>query len=200
MEKKRHPPYESNDSLDQRPSRRRIEQLDNHRDAVIEPHRVLRHLGLDVARREVAQRAHRRLGYLLALARVDDRADQRVHAAHLAHGHLVALVVAGQVGQDAGRAGHDVHVGRSQDLHERLEQALQTVHLEFISKHPYALSNIFIMPTFTHHTQRNKSKLQIMIYEKKPIRVLFLMGVINNEEKKKNTTRFWYNSILVDSP
>lgn len=111
LKKKRLLPYESNDSLDQRPSRRWIEQLHNHRDAVIEPHRVLRHLGLDVARREVAQRANCRLGYLFTLASIDDRADQSVHAAHLAHGHLIALVVAGQVGQDAGCAGHDVHVG-----------------------------------------------------------------------------------------
>lgn len=43
--------------------------------------------------------------------------------------YLVTLVVAGQVGQDTGSAGDDVHVGGRENLHQTLQQGFQALHL-----------------------------------------------------------------------
>ena len=48
----------------------------------------LGYLALLMARREVAERAHRGLGDFLAVAGRDDGAHQGLDAAHLAHCHL----------------------------------------------------------------------------------------------------------------
>ena len=67
------------------------------------------------------------LGDLLAVAGLHDGADEGLDAAHLTHGHLVALVVTRQVGQDAGGTRHNVDVVRRQQLHQHLQQAFDGV-------------------------------------------------------------------------
>ena len=63
------------------------------------------------------------------VSRGDDGPDQGLDAAHLADHHLVLLVVARQVGEDPRRAGHDVDVGRAEELDEALHQVLHVVQL-----------------------------------------------------------------------
>lgn len=118
---------EANNGLDQRPPRWRVQQLDDDLQAIVEAYGVLSHLGLNVARGQVAQRANRRLCDLLTIAGVDDGAHESVHAAHLAHDHLVALVVAGQVGEDAGGARHEVDIGGAKQVHQALQKTLESL-------------------------------------------------------------------------
>ena len=51
--------------LDDWPVIRRVEKLDDGRDAIVLPHSVLRKLGLLVARSKVAQSANSRFGHIL---------------------------------------------------------------------------------------------------------------------------------------
>lgn len=118
---------QANDSLDQRPPWWWVQQLDDHLQAVVEAHGVLCHLGLNVARGQVAQSANSWLGDLFAIAGVDDGAHERIHATHLAHDNLVALVVARQVGEDAGGARHEVDVGRAEQVHQALQETLESL-------------------------------------------------------------------------
>ena len=48
---------EPDDGLDERPPAGRVEKLDEHRQAVVQPHGILGHLRFGVARRQVTQRA-----------------------------------------------------------------------------------------------------------------------------------------------
>ena len=53
---------------------------------------------------------HSRFCDVLAVPGLQDGAYEGLDASHLAHDHLVAHVVAGQVGDDAGGTGHHVDV------------------------------------------------------------------------------------------
>jgi hypothetical protein len=63
----------------------------------------------------------------LPLSRRTDRPDECLDPVHLTDHDLVPLVVAGEVGEDPGGAGHDVPVLGRQRVHEALEQALKSV-------------------------------------------------------------------------
>ena len=56
---------EADDGLDERPARRRVHQAHDRGQAALQPDGVLRHLALCVARGQVPEGAHGRLGYLL---------------------------------------------------------------------------------------------------------------------------------------
>ena len=119
--------------LDERPATGWVQQLDQHWEAVVQSHGVLRHLGVGVATGQVSERADGRLGDVLAVARLHDGAHERLDAAHLTHRLLVLGVVARQVGQDARRTRHDVDVIRRQQLHERAQQWLDTLLQKIIA-------------------------------------------------------------------
>lgn len=67
-----------------------------------------------------ANKTHSRFGDVFAVASLHDSAHEGLNAAHLAHYHLVALVVARQVGQDACSARHHIDVVRGQELHQHV--------------------------------------------------------------------------------
>jgi hypothetical protein len=56
---------EADDGLDERPARRRMEEAHDGGDAALQANGVLRHFALWMPRRQMAERAHRRLRYLL---------------------------------------------------------------------------------------------------------------------------------------
>lgn len=62
-------------------------------------------------------------GDFLAVSSVDDCANQCFDATNLAHNSLVALVIAGEVGKNAGRACDNVDIARAQQLDESLQQS-----------------------------------------------------------------------------
>jgi len=59
---------------------------------------------------------------------VHDGRHERFHTSNLAHGDFVALIVAGQVGENACGAGDDVDVCRGEKLDEALQQPLEALH------------------------------------------------------------------------
>ena len=68
-----------------------------------------------------------RLRDFLAISGGDNGSNESLDAAELANGHLVLHVVARQVGEDPGGAGHDVDVVAAQQLHQSLHQSLHVV-------------------------------------------------------------------------
>ena len=77
------------------------------------------------------QGAHGGLGDLLPVPGRDDGPDQRLYPPDLAHGHLVLLVVAGEVGQDARGTGDNVDICGAKELHQPLHQIIQLLYLSF---------------------------------------------------------------------
>ena len=70
--------------LDEWPVGRRVQQLDHHRQAVVEAHCILGHLGVLVAGGQVTQSADGRLGDVFPVTGSQDGADQGLDAPHLA--------------------------------------------------------------------------------------------------------------------
>ena len=63
---------------------------------------------------------YRRFGDLVAVACLQDGSDKRLDSSDLTDHHLVVVVVARQVRQDAGRTRHHVDVLRRQQVHHGL--------------------------------------------------------------------------------
>ncbi|TNN71254.1 hypothetical protein EYF80_018602 [Liparis tanakae] len=113
--------------LDDGPVVRLVEQLDDGGDAVVSPHGILSHLGLLVARRQVAQGAHGRLRHVLLLAGAQDGVDERLHAVALGDQGFVVGVVAREIRQDAGGAGEHVEVVGAEQAHQHLQEAVHAL-------------------------------------------------------------------------
>ena len=105
-----HVPDQTNNSLDQGPPARWVHQPHYGGEAFLQSHYVLGHLALRVSGSLVPQVAHGGLGDLLPVPSRDDGPDQRLYPPDLARGHLVLLVVAGEVGQDARCTGDNVDI------------------------------------------------------------------------------------------
>ena len=68
------------------------------------------HLSFQVAAGQVAKSAHSRLSDILVVTGLQNDVDQSFDAINLAHNCLVALIVAGQFGQDPCSTGDNVDV------------------------------------------------------------------------------------------
>ena len=69
--------------LDEWPVGRRVQQLDHHRQAVVEAHCILGHLGVLVPGGQVTQGADGGLRDVFPVAGAENRAHQRLDPAHL---------------------------------------------------------------------------------------------------------------------
>jgi len=74
--------------LHQGPTRWRMKQLDYDLYTIIQSYGILCHFRFAMTRGQVTQGAHRWLGYLLAIAGVDDRTNEGIDATKVTYRHL----------------------------------------------------------------------------------------------------------------
>jgi hypothetical protein len=76
---------------------------------------------------KIPESADRGFGDFFSISGGDDGSNESLDAAVLANGNFVLDVVAGQVGQNPGGAGHDVDVVAAQKLDKSLHQSFHVV-------------------------------------------------------------------------
>ena len=101
---------ETDDCLDERPAAWWVEQLDDDWQTVVQADGVLSHLGFRVTTGEMSQSTDGWFCDVLSVSRLHDGSDESLDTIHLAHDHLVALVVACQVTDNASSTGDNVDV------------------------------------------------------------------------------------------
>ena len=74
---------------------------------------------------DVSQGTNRWLDDLLLIVKLNNRIDQRVNAIVLNHGHLVVLIVAGQIRDDAYRTGDRDEISTLQELDQYAKQRVE---------------------------------------------------------------------------
>lgn len=73
-----------------------------------------------------------RFGDVLSVSSLHDCADQGFDASHLADHHLVPLVVAGEVGENARSTSDHVDVIAGQQLDQHVKEAVQLILLKVV--------------------------------------------------------------------
>lgn len=118
---------ETNDGLDQRPTRWRMQESDNGGKTALEPDCVLGHLTFSVSGGQVTKSTHGWLSDLFSVSGCNDGLDEGFNASDLAHDNLVLLVVAGKIGKDASCTSDNVDIAGAKQLNQALHQILHVV-------------------------------------------------------------------------